>query len=78
MIREVVDVRELGSRLSELLTLVAAGNEVTVVKDEKPVARLLPPELGSVERVPGLHRGETWMSDDFDEPLPEAFWTGEE
>ncbi len=78
MIREVVDVRELSSRLSELLTLVAAGNEVTVVKDEKPVARLLPPELASVERVPGLHRGEVWMSEDFDEPLPEAFWTGEE
>lgn len=25
-----------------------------------------------------LFRGETWMSDDFDEPLPDSFWLGED
>jgi len=78
MVREIVDVDELSSRLAELLTLIAQGNEVTVVKDEKPVARLLPPEHLTTERIPGLHRGDIWMSDDFDEPLPDSFWTGEE
>ena len=24
-----------------------------------------------------LHRGAIWMSDDFDEPLPDEFWPGE-
>lgn len=33
---------------------------------------------GIVERVPGLHAGTTWVSDDFDEPLPDEFWLGEE
>jgi hypothetical protein len=28
-------------------------------------------------RVLGLHRGQVSMSDDFDEPLPESFWLGE-
>ena len=28
-------------------------------------------------RVPGLHPGEILTSDDFDQPLPDEFWTGE-
>jgi len=30
----------------------------------------------SVPRMAGLHSGSIWTSDDFDEPLPEAFWVG--
>ena len=75
MIRETVDVRQLAERLSELLLVVADGNEVMLVQGEKPVARLLPPEQTIAERVPGLHRGEIWMSDDFDAPLPDSFWS---
>jgi Protein of unknown function (DUF2281) len=29
-------------------------------------------------RVLGQHKGMGWMSDDFDQPLPDAFWLGEE
>ena len=29
-------------------------------------------------RVPGLDAGTTWVSDDFDEPLPDSFWLGDE
>ena len=29
------------------------------------------------QRVPDLHQGQVWMSDDFDEPLPDEFWLGE-
>ncbi|QLE59381.1 DUF2281 domain-containing protein [Nostoc sp. TCL26-01] len=32
-----------------------------------------PPE----KRVPDLNRGEIWMSDDFNDPLPDEFWLGE-
>jgi predicted DNA-binding antitoxin AbrB/MazE fold protein len=35
-----------------------------------------PNEIG--ERVFGLHRGMGWISDDFDEPLPDSFWLGSE
>ena len=31
----------------------------------------------SKQRVPDLHQGKIWMSDDFDEPLPDEFWLGE-
>ncbi len=27
-------------------------------------------------RIPGLDAGTTWVSDDFDEPLPDSFWFG--
>ncbi|NJM19370.1 MAG: DUF2281 domain-containing protein [Richelia sp. RM2_1_2] len=30
------------------------------------------------QRVLGLNRGEIWMSEDFNEPLPDEFWLGEE
>lgn len=30
------------------------------------------------KRVLGLHRGVAWISPDFDDPLPEEFWTGKE
>jgi hypothetical protein len=30
------------------------------------------------ERVPGLHPGAFVIGDDFDDPLPDGFWLGEE
>ena len=30
-----------------------------------------------VQRLPNLHHGQIWMSDDFDDPLPDEFWLGE-
>jgi len=29
-------------------------------------------------RVAGLHPGAIWTSDDFDDPLPDEFWLGED
>lgn len=30
------------------------------------------------KRVLGLQPGSIWISDDFDDPLPDSFWMGEE
>ena len=30
------------------------------------------------QRVLGLHQGMGWISDDFNDPLPDEFWTGDE
>jgi mRNA-degrading endonuclease RelE of RelBE toxin-antitoxin system len=30
------------------------------------------------QRIPDLNRGEIWMSEDFNDPLPDEFWTGEQ
>jgi mRNA-degrading endonuclease RelE of RelBE toxin-antitoxin system len=29
------------------------------------------------KRIPDLNKGEIWMSDDFNDPLPDEFWFGE-
>jgi hypothetical protein len=29
-------------------------------------------------RIPGLHAGQYWIAEDFDAPLPDSFWLGEE
>ncbi|MGI2906563.1 type II toxin-antitoxin system VapB family antitoxin [Tolypothrix sp. VBCCA 56010] len=29
------------------------------------------------KRVMGLHKGQIWMSEDFNDPLPDEFWMGE-
>lgn len=31
----------------------------------------------SAPRTPGLHQGQVWISEDFNEPLPDGFWLGE-
>ena len=30
------------------------------------------------QRIAGLHEGEIWMSDDFNDPLPDEFWLGDD
>jgi hypothetical protein len=38
-----------------------------------------PPEVQETpqQRIPDLNKGEIWMSDDFNDPLPDEFWLGE-
>jgi hypothetical protein len=41
-------------------------------------SRHLESERSTSPRIPGLHQGQIWMSEDFNEPLPDEFWLGEE
>jgi prevent-host-death family protein len=69
-----VNVHEAKTRLSELISAAEAGEEVIIARANKPVVRLVPvTQMGKQPRVPDLHRGQIWMSDDFDEYLPEDF-----
>ncbi len=44
------------------------------IPENTSVEAALPP---GQQRVLGLHQGMGWMSEDFNEPLPDAFWLGE-
>ena len=74
MLAKTVDVHEAQTRLSDVLT----GAEVILTQGNQPLARLVPvlPLTMSAPRAAGLHAGAIWTSDDFDEPLPDEFWTG--
>jgi antitoxin (DNA-binding transcriptional repressor) of toxin-antitoxin stability system len=65
--------------LQELLALVGKGTEIILTQEDVPIARLIPiAESSDVPRTAGLHPGAIWVSDDFDEPLPDEFWLGEQ
>ena len=76
MSSKTVDIHDKQTSLSELVSLALEGNEVIIADDDKPLARLVPISESKQLRIPGLNRGEIWTSEDFDEPLPESFWTG--
>lgn len=75
-----VSVHDMQSRLQELLSLVSKGRTIIIEKDHKPLARLVgvesPPKRK--KRIAGLSRGAIKVSDDFDAPLPDEFWLGEQ
>ena len=74
---KTVDMREAHISLEELMSLVRGGTEIVLTEGSTPLARLVPLALPDKPRMAGLHSGAIWTSEDFDEPLPEEFWTGE-
>jgi antitoxin (DNA-binding transcriptional repressor) of toxin-antitoxin stability system len=77
MLTKTVDVSDSQARLAELLALALSGTEIVFTQNQLPLARLVPiASPQTTPRVAGLHKGAIWASDDFDEPLPEDFWTG--
>jgi prevent-host-death family protein len=76
MAAKTVDAGEARARLDELIDFVREGNEVTISEKDRPVARLAP--VGRKRRIAGLTRGKVYMTPDFDDPLPDSFWLGEE
>jgi antitoxin (DNA-binding transcriptional repressor) of toxin-antitoxin stability system len=77
MMSKIVEVGQSQPTLRELLSLVAAGTEIVLTKNGTPIASFVPIAPSSaVSRVPGLHPGAIWASEDFNEPLPEEFWAG--
>lgn len=65
-----VNVHEAKTHLSRLLTRVESGQEITIAKAGKPVARLIPVDHNVVKRVSGTAKGEIIIADHFDDPLP--------
>jgi len=65
-----VGVHEAKTHLSKLLNRVLAGEEITISKGGKPIARLVPVE-GHPQRQVGRDRGLFQVPPDFDSPLPE-------
>lgn len=73
---EPVSVHEAKTHLSRLLQLVEAGEEVTIARDGRPVARLVS-ITKTLPRKPGRLKGKVTISPDFDDPLPEELWASE-
>lgn len=66
-----VNLYEAKTHLSQLVERAAAGEEIIIAKAGRPLARLVPIERRTAPRPLGLLAGQGWISDDFDDPLPE-------
>jgi antitoxin (DNA-binding transcriptional repressor) of toxin-antitoxin stability system len=66
-----VSVTEAAAKLNELMEAAINGEEVILLKGDRPAIKFMPIE--SIEPRPkfGSEKGLVWMSDDFDEPLEE-------
>ncbi|MDE2767441.1 MAG: type II toxin-antitoxin system Phd/YefM family antitoxin [Chloroflexota bacterium] len=73
-----VNVHEAKTHLSRLLAQVEAGEEVTIARNGKPVARLVACKPRG-KRRPGMFKGKIRIDDSFFDPLPEEelrLWEG--
>jgi prevent-host-death family protein len=66
----VVNTHEAKTHLSRLLMQVAAGEEVTIARAGRPVARLVPAKPPPGKRQAGMDRGLYEVPADFDAEVP--------
>lgn len=71
LVSETVSISEATTRLSQLVDLAAEGEEVIIARGGEPVARIVPIHPPAKKRQLGLMRGRIWISEHFDDPLPE-------
>ena len=64
-----LEISDAKTRLDELLARANAGEEIVLVEQGKPIARLISAEDNPRRRALGMFKGKVWMSDDFQAPL---------
>jgi prevent-host-death family protein len=71
-----VNVHEAKTNFSKLLQRVILGDEIIIAKAGVPVAKLVRYTTKQGKRPLGFLKGEIWMADDFDAPLPPDILAG--
>ena len=62
--------------IQTIIALTKNGDEIVLEENGEPLAKVIPIEKPQQQkkRIAGLGKGTTWMSDDFDDELPDEFW----
>lgn len=74
-----VKIHEARTNVSRLIASVEGGEEVTIMRGNTPVARLVPVPKVAERRKPGRLKGVFVIDDGFFDPLPETelrLWEG--
>jgi len=66
----MVNLYDAKTQLSSLVDQAAAGAEIVIAKNGKPLAKLVAFRQTS-RRRPGRAKGKIWIGPDFDGPLPD-------
>jgi prevent-host-death family protein len=69
---KAVNIHEAKTHLSRLIERVEAGEEITLARAGRPVARLVPYVRRGTPRTPGLWRGRIRLAQDWDSPETNA------
>jgi len=69
MVGATYNMHEAKTHLSRLAERAANGEEIVIARNGRAVARLVAMPERKKRRL-GLAKGEIWISDDFDAPLP--------
>jgi len=65
-----VNIHQAKTHLSRLLQRVAAGEEITIARAGRPIAKLISVGPPGGARPTGMDRGKIWIAEDFDAPDP--------
>ena len=65
------NIYDAKAHLSRLVERAAAGEEIIIAKAGHPRAKLVPITPEAKRRKPGSLKGQIFISDDFDDPLPD-------
>jgi prevent-host-death family protein len=63
---KTVNVSEAKACISQLLDLVASGEEVIIARAGKPTAKLIPYQINQQPRKPGCWKGKVKIARNFD------------
>ena len=78
MVTKTLDITTMQAIKDDVLSLLEQDTEIILTENGHPVARILPVRKLSRKQLTGLFPGAMVMHDDFDEPLPDNFWLGDE
>jgi prevent-host-death family protein len=65
-----VNIHEAKTHFSKLIQRVELGEEITIARAGRPVARLAPVKTSVATRKPGSAKGQFKVSPKFDAPMP--------
>ena len=69
---ETINIYDAKTRLSQLVDKAAAGEDVVISRNGKPLARLTRLAGSTVQVRFGVLAGKVRVADDFDAPLPDS------
>lgn len=72
-----MDLQDAEGHLRDLAKLVLKGEQVLINLGDDKFMKLTLEGRALSDRVAGLHEGQGWVSDDFDEPMDDLFGLGE-
>ena len=74
-----VSVYDAKTHLSQLIARAESGEEITITRHGRPVARLVASAPTAIARTPGRWRGRVHIAADFDQLSPQDLddWYGE-